>query len=140
MRTLARKLISPIRRFNRWLIDRIDPDWPPAAPVETPDLPVATAPSTFQANGPVSIYSESTPNPDALKFVAHGAVLGRAETWRSLADAGDHPVGKALLAIPGVHSAFANADFVSVSRTPGTSWNDLEPKIVVALQALFPQA
>ncbi|NCG18933.1 MAG: hypothetical protein GWP91_07970 [Rhodobacterales bacterium] len=147
MNTLTRKLIGPIRRLNRWWIDRLDPDWPPASP----DLPTVGNPTheptvttasktTFQANGPVSIYSESTPNPNALKFVAHGAVLGRAETWRSLADAGDHVVGQALMGISGVQSAFANADFVTVSRAPGASWNDLEPKVIAALQGLFPQS
>jgi hypothetical protein len=66
---------------------------------------------------------ESTPNPDALKFV-----LGVTLPERLLANRGDDvddPFARALLAIDGVASVFGINDFVTVTRERGADWDSV---------------
>lgn len=151
IRRVARTLLRPLRTFNRWWIDRLDPDWPRAedpAPAERAAAPAPAAPrpapapapaaARRPADGPVSVWAEATPNPDAIKFVCSVPVVDTPTTWRE-GDRTSDPVGQALVAIPGVRSAFAVGDFVTVTRTSGADWDVLRPAVESALtQALGP--
>ena len=63
-----------------------------------------------------------TPNPNALRF-SLDVQLPDTISASSAADAGDDPFLSALLAIDGVASVFGTADFVTVTRKPGTEWD-----------------
>ena len=71
-----------------------------------------------------------TPNPNALRFSLDVQLPGTISA-SSAAEAGDDPFLSALLAIDGVASVVGTADFVTVTRKPGTDWDD----IVEAVQA-----
>ena len=71
-----------------------------------------------------------TPNPNALRFSLDVQLPGTLSA-SSAAEAGDDPFLSALLGIDGVASVFGTADFVTVTRKPGTDWDD----IVEAVQA-----
>jgi hypothetical protein len=63
-----------------------------------------------------------TPNPNALRFSLDVTLPGTVSA-SSAAEAGDDPFLSALLAIDGVASVFGTADFVTVTRKPGTEWD-----------------
>ncbi|NNF69335.1 MAG: scaffolding protein [Acidimicrobiia bacterium] len=70
---------------------------------------------------PVEIHQ--TPNPNALKF-AVGVDVGGPQTFVPGSD--DLPApADALLAIPGVASMFMTSDFVTLSKMPDASWDDI---------------
>lgn len=72
---------------------------------------------------PVSI--ENTPNPNALKFSV-GVPVGGPQTFVA-GNTNGNELADALLAIPGVGSAFMTADFVTLSKAPEADWATIAP-------------
>jgi hypothetical protein len=66
---------------------------------------------------------EPTPNPNAMKFSV-GKPVGGPMTFVAGKNA-DDPMAAALLELPGVTSVFATADFVTLSKSPEGSWDDI---------------
>lgn len=69
-----------------------------------------------------------TPNPNALRFSLDVTLPGTV-TASSPADAGDDAFLGALVAIDGVASVFGTGDFITVTRKPGTDWDDIVPAV-----------
>ena len=79
------------------------------------------------------IQTESTPNPDTLKFLPGKTVMdtGVAD-YAAPQEAGPSPLARRLFAVDGVTGVFLGADFVSVSKD-GTPWQHLKPAILGAI-------
>ena len=77
-----------------------------------------------------------TPNPDAGKItVGRTLIDGRSgRTFDSPEAAAANPIAARLFAEPGVRSVFIVADFVTVTRQPGTPWPELAPRVQAALR------
>ena len=74
-----------------------------------------------------------TPNPDAMKFTVD---VRFDEMFNvSSPDAADgSPVAAAIFdAAPGVASVFGTADFITVTRSGGASWEDIESAVRAAV-------
>jgi NFU1 iron-sulfur cluster scaffold homolog, mitochondrial len=84
----------------------------------------------------VSIYTEMTPNPETMKFVANkllypGKSLDVAE--ESLATAS--PLAKELFSFPFIKSVFIASNFVTLTKTNDTEdWQDVIPTIKTFLK------
>lgn len=79
------------------------------------------------------IQTESTPNPQTLKFLPGEAVLGEGtREFRSPDDADTSPLAQRLFAVPGVTGVFLGADFVSVTKDE-QDWQHLKPAILGAI-------
>lgn len=79
---------------------------------------------------PVEVFAEATPNPNALKFSCSKKVVAKGSlSFNSVETAEEHPLGKALFAVPGVRMVFAVNDFVTVTKAPEVSWHELAPKL-----------
>ena len=76
------------------------------------------------------IQTESTPNPQTLKFLPGKVVLdsGTAD-FRSADDAEESPLAERLFAIRGVTGVFFGYDFVTVTKDD-TDWQHLKPAIL----------
>lgn len=74
----------------------------------------------------------ATPNPNALRF-SLDVTIGQPLSASSPADAGDNALLTALLAIDGVASVFATADFITVTRNPGADWETIVPAVQEAV-------
>ena len=70
---------------------------------------------------PVTI--SPTPNPNALKFTV-GVDVGGPKTFVASQPTDEAPADK-LLALPGLASIFMTADFVTISKMPDASWDDI---------------
>lgn len=74
----------------------------------------------------------ATPNPNALRF-GLDVTLDAPLSASSPDDAGGHPLLGALLAIDGVASVFATADFITVTRDRGADWETIVPEVQAAV-------
>jgi Fe-S cluster biogenesis protein NfuA len=80
------------------------------------------------------IRTEQTPNPATRKFLPGQTVMDSGT--RDFADsesADASPLARALFDSGMVEGVFYGRDFVSVTATPGVSWNDLEPLVLETL-------
>jgi len=82
---------------------------------------------------PVTV--SNTPNPNALKFTV-GVDIGGPITHAAGSDP-DDPMAAELLAIAGVTSMFGTADFITLSKTPDASWEDIAAAATGILERYF---
>lgn len=76
---------------------------------------------------------QSTPNPNAVKFVLDRPISDGPVSFLEAAQARDHPIAQRLFAIPGVSSLLMLGDFVTVNKVAGASW----PPIKRAVQKVL---
>lgn len=73
---------------------------------------------------PVTIYAESTPNPNVMKFVANiGLLKDVSVEYTSKAQTKGSPLAQSLFNFPFVSGVFIAANFVSVSKNNSVEWN-----------------
>lgn len=78
----------------------------------------------------VSIYTEMTPNPETMKFVANKLLYpGKSIDFPDESTAGASPLAKELFAFPFIRSVFIASNFVTLSKTPDTMWDDVIPTV-----------
>ena len=82
---------------------------------------------------PLELSVQATPNPNAIKVTLNRVLAAHGTTYRehSTADAG---WAQRLLEIPGVTQLFVLNDFISITKQPGSDWNDLGPRIEQVLR------
>ena len=84
----------------------------------------------------VSIYTEMTPNPETMKFVANKLLYpGKSIDFPDESTAAPSPLAKELFAFPFIRSVFIASNFVTLSKTPDTDWNDVIPTVREFLKA-----
>jgi len=81
------------------------------------------------------VQVSNTPNPNALKFSV-GEDVGGPLTYAAGSEPED-PMARELLAIDGVTSMFATADFFTLSKTPDSSWDSIAPAAQSILERYF---
>ena len=75
---------------------------------------------------PVTVYSEMTPNPNTMKFVANKYLLptGASVEFDTKTSAkGYSPLAEALFDFPFVAKVFVAANFVTVAKTENVPWD-----------------
>lgn len=83
----------------------------------------------------MAVRFDPTPNPNAGKFTV-GVPVGGPATYLPGSEA-EEPFVVDILAIEGVTSVFLTADFVTVSKTPSTSWDSIAPQANAILETHF---
>lgn len=77
---------------------------------------------------PITIYSEMTPNPNTMKFVANRMLVGEevVAEYRNANDAkGSSAVAEALFVFPFVKGVFIARNFITVSKLESIEWDDI---------------
>jgi len=75
---------------------------------------------------PVMIYTESTPNPNTLKFVTNKALLlNDAVEFQNIDETNEAPLAKALFGFEGVTNVFISNNFVTISKTDDLLWTEI---------------
>jgi NFU1 iron-sulfur cluster scaffold homolog, mitochondrial len=78
----------------------------------------------------VSIYTEMTPNPETMKFVANKLLYpGKSIDFEMEADATPSPLAKELFGFPFVKGVFIASNFVTLTKTIDSSWEDIIPNL-----------
>ncbi|MBT8394782.1 MAG: NifU family protein [Flavobacteriaceae bacterium] len=74
---------------------------------------------------PVTIYAESTPNPEVLKFVANKKLVHSTYEFTSIDEASSSPLASELFHFPFVKSVFIDQNYVSITKYNVAEWNDI---------------
>jgi len=86
----------------------------------------------------IFIQTESTPNPDALKFLPNHRVLPASmaapfveylNPRSTIAPPHPSPLAAQLMAIDGVTSVFYGADFITVTKAADANWAHIRPEV-----------
>ena len=83
----------------------------------------------------ISIYTEMTPNPETMKFVANKLLYpGKHIDFPDEASAKPSPLAAELFSFPFIRGVFIMANFITLTKTPETDWNDIIPTIKAFLK------
>lgn len=78
----------------------------------------------------VSIYTEMTPNPETMKFVANKLLYpGKSIDFQDESASKPSPLATELFAFPFIKSVFIASNFVTLTKTPDTQWEEVIPTI-----------
>ena len=72
-----------------------------------------------------SIYAESTPNPEVMKFVSNRMLADKSLEILKASEAIEIPIANELFKLPFVKSVFISSNFVSVTKTEIVEWQDI---------------
>ena len=74
----------------------------------------------------VSIYTEMTPNPETMKFVANKLLYpGKSADFPDIEAAKPSPLATELFGFPFIKGVFIASNFVTLTKTTDTDWNDV---------------
>jgi len=78
------------------------------------------------AKMPVMLYTEQTPNPETLKYVANCLIYRGIADFREkeLAEQWS-PLANSLMELPYVKSVYLNNNFVTITKEMNYEWNDI---------------
>lgn len=77
---------------------------------------------------PITIYSEMTPNPNTMKFVANKMLVEEdvvAEYLNKEEAKNSSPIAEALFVFPFVKGVFIARNFITVSKSEAIEWDDI---------------
>lgn len=78
----------------------------------------------------ISIYTEMTPNPETMKFVANKLLYpGKSIDLPDAETARVSPLATELFGFPFIKAVFIASNFVTLTKTPETEWQDVIPTI-----------
>jgi len=78
----------------------------------------------------ISIYTEMTPNPETMKFVANKLLYpGKSIDMPDAETSKPSPLATELFGFPFIKSVFIASNFVTLTKTPETDWNDVIPSV-----------
>ena len=78
----------------------------------------------------ISIYTEMTPNPETMKFVANKLLYpGKSIDFPDVDTAKPSPLAVELFGFPFIRSVFIASNFVTLTKTSDTEWEDVIPTI-----------
>ena len=82
-------------------------------------------------NPVISIYTEMTPNPETMKFVANKLLYpGKSIDFSDEASAKPSPLAQELFTFPFIKAVFIASNFVTLTKTSDTEdWQDVIPSI-----------
>ena len=78
----------------------------------------------------ISIYTEMTPNPETMKFVANKLLYpGKSIDFPDAESAKPSPLAVELFGFPFIRAVFIASNFVTLTKTGETDWNDVIPSV-----------
>ena len=85
------------------------------------------------------IQTESTPNPESLKFLSENVIssIGTEEFQKNDIKKIENSFIKELLSFKGVELVLLSKNFLSVKKTQDVSWNELKPMVISHLNHYF---
>jgi len=70
-----------------------------------------------------SVYAESTPNPEVMKFVANRKLVDKSIEITKDEQVQDISIAKALFNFPFVKSLYLSSNFISIAKTENVEWD-----------------
>jgi Fe-S cluster biogenesis protein NfuA len=79
------------------------------------------------------IQTESTPNPNALKFMPGQDISHEPMYFLNIEDAKSSFLARKILGIKGVESVFFGSNFITVSKSESGLWDILKPEVLMMI-------
>lgn len=74
---------------------------------------------------PISVYSETTPNPFTLKFVVNRLVTQKAIECKNIDETAASPLAKELFKFPFVKEIFIDENYITITRYEIATWDEI---------------
>lgn len=78
-----------------------------------------------EKNNPISIYTESTPNPSVLKFVSNKLIVNGSFEFNNIDEAQEMEFAKKLFEFSYVKSIYISKNFVSITKYDLKNWDEV---------------
>ena len=78
---------------------------------------------------PVEVYSEVTPNPSVLKFVANKLLVKNDLEYKNIDEAKDSPLATGLFNFPFVKEVFISENYISITKFDVVEWAEITNEI-----------
>ena len=78
-----------------------------------------------EKNNPISIYTESTPNPSVLKFVSNKLIVDGSFEFNNIDEAQEMEFAKKLFEFSYVKSIYISKNFVSITKYDLKNWDEI---------------
>ena len=78
-----------------------------------------------EKNNPISIYTESTPNPSVLKFVSNKLIVDGSFEFNNIDEAQEMEFAKKLFEFSYVKSIYISKNFVSITKFDLKNWDEV---------------
>lgn len=84
-----------------------------------------------EKKNPITVYSESTPNPNTMKFVANILLVKNIPSveFTSPDKAKPSPLAMRLFTFPFVESVFFSSNFVTITKSAQVDWMDITAEL-----------
>jgi len=73
---------------------------------------------------PITVYAESTPNPNVMKFVLNKQLFKEVYEFKNVDDTKNAPIAKSLFNFPFVKEVFLDFNFISITLNSKYEWNE----------------
>ncbi|HIF84792.1 MAG TPA: NifU family protein [Flavobacteriaceae bacterium] len=80
--------------------------------------------SELKKASPVTVYAESTPNPNAMKFVVNKKLFDDVYEFKKVEHTNDAPLAKSLFSFPFVKEVFFDFNFISIIQKDNSNWDE----------------
>lgn len=80
---------------------------------------------TSQKRSPITIYSESTPNPAVMKFVSNKLFTKTSVECKNIEETQSAPIAKALFSFPFVKEVYIDENYISISKYDIVEWGEV---------------
>ena len=78
-----------------------------------------------EKNNPISVYTESTPNPSVLKFVSNKLIISGSFEFNNIDQAQEMEFAKKLFEFSYVKSIYISKNFVSITKYDLKNWDEV---------------
>lgn len=78
---------------------------------------------------PITIYAESTPNPEVLKFVANRSIANTMYEFKNKEESLHAPLANELFKFPFIKEVFINNNYVSITKQQGYDWQEFSNEL-----------
>ena len=72
-----------------------------------------------------SIYAESTPNPEVMKFVSNRMLADKSIEFLTANEATKIPMIHKIFSLPFVESVFLSSNFISIKKSKNVEWGEI---------------
>ena len=72
-----------------------------------------------------SIYAESTPNPEVMKFVSNRMLADKSIEFLTANEATKVPMIHKIFSLPFVESVFLSSNFISIKKSQNVEWGEI---------------
>ena len=73
---------------------------------------------------PTTVYAESTPNPNVMKFVVNKKIVKGVYEFKNLDETTNAPIAKSLFGFSFIKEVFLDFNFISVTQNSDSNWEE----------------